>query len=118
MAIFLPSLKKSGHLDKIHITVCIVGSRKIAGKDDYASQGWNIFAPNLSIYGFDADTEACDEANAVLRREKLLGMKNTFLSLLEIKQEYLQSILLNTLDVVRYIRPVSLILRDFRETQN
>jgi FkbM family methyltransferase len=64
MSVFLPSLKKSGHLDRIHITVCIVGSRKIAGADDYGSQGWDIFAPHLTIYGFDADTDACNDANA------------------------------------------------------
>ncbi|MFB2919490.1 FkbM family methyltransferase [Aerosakkonema funiforme] len=64
MPAFLPSLKQNGHLERIHITVCIVGSRKIEGRDDYGSQGWDIFAPNLSIYGFDADPEACEQANA------------------------------------------------------
>ncbi|MFB2919492.1 FkbM family methyltransferase [Aerosakkonema funiforme] len=64
MSVFLPSLKKSGHLDRIHMTLCIVGSRKLENQDDYGTQGWNIFAPNLTIYGFDADPEACDHANA------------------------------------------------------
>ncbi|GJD23728.1 hypothetical protein RIVM261_086840 [Rivularia sp. IAM M-261] len=63
MSAFLPSLKKSGHLDRIHIKVCIVGSRKINNQDDYGSQGWEIFAPNLTIYGFDADEDTCDNAN-------------------------------------------------------
>jgi FkbM family methyltransferase len=68
---FLPSLKKSGHLDQIHITVFIVGSRKLENQDDYASQGWNIFAPNLTIYGFDADLEACNQANANLKARQV-----------------------------------------------
>ncbi|GEM_PF-1679567 len=69
--LFLPSLKKTGHLDRVHITVCIVGSRKIGDLDDYASQGWEIFAPNLTIYGFDADAEACNEANADLEARQV-----------------------------------------------
>ena len=68
---FLPSLKKSGHLDQVHITICIVGSRKIEKQDDYASQNWDIFAPNLTIYGFDADVEACKQANADLAARKV-----------------------------------------------
>ena len=64
MSFFLNSLKKSGHLDRVHMTVCNVGSRKLESKDDYASQGWGIFAPQLTIYGFDADADACDAANA------------------------------------------------------
>jgi FkbM family methyltransferase len=63
MPVFLPSLKNNGHLDRIHMTVCNVGSRKVREDDDYASSGWNIFAPNLTIYGFDADEDACNEAN-------------------------------------------------------
>ena len=66
MSLFLPSLKRSGHLEQIHITVCVVGSRKITSQDDYGSQDWKIFAPNLTIYGFDADTDTCEQANADL----------------------------------------------------
>jgi FkbM family methyltransferase len=64
MPFFLPSLKKNGHLDAIDMTVCNVGSRKLTSADDYGSQGWQLFAPNLTIYGFDADEEACAAANA------------------------------------------------------
>ncbi len=71
MTVFVPSLKKNGLLDRIHITVCNVGSRKLGSQDDYASQGWQIFAPNLSIYGFDADADACDEANAELEARQI-----------------------------------------------
>jgi len=71
MSVFLPSLKKSGLLDQIQITVCVVGSRKIESQDDYGSQGWSIFAPNLTIYGFDADPEACEQANADLEARQV-----------------------------------------------
>lgn len=63
MSVFLSSLKENSFLDNIHMKVCNVGSRKITDADDYVSQGWHIFAPNLSIYGFDADEDACNEAN-------------------------------------------------------
>jgi FkbM family methyltransferase len=63
MTFFLPILKKSGHLNDVHVTICNVGSRKKSAEDDYGTKGWEIFAPNLNIYGFDADADACDEAN-------------------------------------------------------
>jgi FkbM family methyltransferase len=63
MAFFLPALKQGGFLDRIHLSICNVGSRKLSSEDDYASQSWQFFAPNLTIYGFDADPEACDAAN-------------------------------------------------------
>ncbi len=71
MSVFLPSLKKSGHLDGIHMTICNVGSRKLDTQDDYASKGWGIFAPRLTIYGFDADSDACDRANADLEARQV-----------------------------------------------
>jgi FkbM family methyltransferase len=71
MSYFLESLKKSGHLDRIHMTVCNVGSRKLESTDDYASQDWGIFAPRLTIYGFDADADACDAANAELENRQV-----------------------------------------------
>jgi FkbM family methyltransferase len=71
MPLFLPSLKSSGHLDQVHITLCNVGSRKLVECDDYENQGWKLFAPNLAIYGFDADVDACDEANLELRNRHI-----------------------------------------------
>ncbi|MGB7444687.1 MAG: FkbM family methyltransferase [Coleofasciculaceae cyanobacterium] len=71
MSVFLPSLKQSGHLDRIHLTICNVGSRKVGTGDDYASSGWGIFAPKLTIYGFDADADACDAANADLEARQV-----------------------------------------------
>ncbi|WP_353932707.1 FkbM family methyltransferase [Okeanomitos corallinicola TIOX110] len=66
MPVFVPTLKAQGHLDQVHITICNVGSRKISSADDYGVGDWNIFAPNLTIYGFDADADACEEAEAEL----------------------------------------------------
>ena len=71
MSVFLPILKKNGFLDSTHMTVCNVGSRKLGNHDDYASQGWGLFAPNLTIYGFDADSDACEEANADLEARQI-----------------------------------------------
>lgn len=71
MSAFLPALKQKGYLDRIHMTVCNVGSRKLNLEDDYASKGWQIFAPNLTIYGFDADADACEVANADLNRRQV-----------------------------------------------
>jgi FkbM family methyltransferase len=71
MSVFLSSLKKSGHLERIHITLCNVGARKIESQDDCASQGWDIFAPRLTVYGFDVDADACDEANADLEARQV-----------------------------------------------
>ncbi len=71
MAFFLPSLKKNGCLDPVHVTLCNVGSRKTGTKDDYGTQAWGMFAPNLTIYGFDADADACEAANADVERREL-----------------------------------------------
>jgi FkbM family methyltransferase len=71
MSVFLESLKRNGHLESLHMTVCNVGSRKLGQQDDYGSGGWGIFAPNLSIYGFDADEDACEEANADLASRQI-----------------------------------------------
>lgn len=71
MTFFLPSLKKSGHLEQIQMNIAIVGSRKLVNQDDYALQGWNIFAPHLTIYGFDADPDTCAEMNAELQSRQV-----------------------------------------------
>ncbi|UZQ53051.1 FkbM family methyltransferase [Trichothermofontia sichuanensis B231] len=71
MATFLVTLKQLGHLEQMGFTVVNVGSRKISAEDDYAQQDWSLFAPNLKIYGFDADEEACAQANADLARRNI-----------------------------------------------
>ncbi|MBE9010390.1 FkbM family methyltransferase [Pseudanabaenaceae cyanobacterium LEGE 13415] len=71
MSLFVPSLKARGHLENVHITVGIVGSRKILQDDDYGSKGWSALGQHLTIYGFDADEEACEAANAELETRKV-----------------------------------------------
>lgn len=71
MPVFVPILKEKGLLDNIEITLGIVGSRKIYEKDDYGASVWNIFTPNLIIYGFDADPDACEAAEAKLAAEQI-----------------------------------------------
>jgi FkbM family methyltransferase len=78
MATFLPYLKQSGHLDQVHMTICNVGSRKVNMSHDYASRGWQIFEPNLTIYGFDADADACDAANADLNARQITWQEQHF----------------------------------------
>jgi FkbM family methyltransferase len=69
MAVFLESLKERGYLDPLHMTVGIIGSRKINPEDEYGEKDWQIFAPNLTIYGFDVDSDACEAANAQLEHK-------------------------------------------------
>ncbi|MBF2096955.1 MAG: FkbM family methyltransferase [Gloeomargaritaceae cyanobacterium C42_A2020_066] len=62
-AAFLPYLKQMGYLDGITMTICFVGSRKLSEQDDLGKSNWSYFVPNLKVYGFDADADACEEAN-------------------------------------------------------
>jgi FkbM family methyltransferase len=71
MAVFVPKLKQSGKLDHLHFTVCNVGSRKISEQDDYGNSGWSLLVPQLTIYGFDADADACEAANADLEMRQI-----------------------------------------------
>lgn len=64
MPFFLPLFKQLGRLDTIEMSVCNVGSRKVGENDDYGTKAWGLFSPNLTIYGFDADADACEAANA------------------------------------------------------
>ncbi|MGA7938122.1 MAG: FkbM family methyltransferase [Kovacikia sp.] len=71
MPFFVPQLKTNGGLNQTHMTIANIGSRKISREDDYASSGWGLFAPNLTIYGFDADADACEAANADLEARQI-----------------------------------------------
>jgi FkbM family methyltransferase len=71
MTVFLKSLKEHGHLDNLKMTIGQVGSRKISDEDDYGSQAWEIFGKNLTIYGFDADANATEEANADIKAREV-----------------------------------------------
>lgn len=71
MSIFVQHFKKMGRLDNLHFTVCNVGSRKIGNQNDYGNSDWSIFAPGLSIYGFDADEDSCRESNQELAKREI-----------------------------------------------
>ncbi len=71
MTIFLQTLKAQHFLDNIHITIAQIGSRKLSGADDYSSQSWGIFAPNLTIYGFEADADECKRMNQNLKERNI-----------------------------------------------
>ncbi|MGJ3252807.1 MAG: FkbM family methyltransferase [Elainellaceae cyanobacterium] len=71
MAFFLNKLKENGHLEQVHMTIFSVGSRKLSSSDDFGNGNWNIFAPHLTIYGFDADADACDAANEDLETRQI-----------------------------------------------
>ncbi len=71
MPFFVPRLKQNGRLEHTHFTIANVGSRKISPEDDYANKGWGVFSPNLTIYGFDADADACEAANADLAARQI-----------------------------------------------
>lgn len=71
MSLFLNNLKQSEKLKQIHMAIANVGARKISPKDDYSKGEWSLFAPNLTIYGFDADSDACELANAYLADQQI-----------------------------------------------
>lgn len=66
MSILNANLKAQGKLDDIHLRLCTIGSRKAYEDDNYGVGPWSIFVPNLTIYGFDVDEEACESANKAL----------------------------------------------------
>lgn len=67
MTTFLNRLKAQGLLEQHPLTIGVVGSRKMNKDDDLGGGLWNIFAPHLTIYGFDADEDACQEAEESLK---------------------------------------------------
>jgi len=71
MTIFLQTLKAQHFLDDLHITIAQIGSRKSSGADDYSSQSWGTFAPNLTIYGFEADADECKRINQNLKERNI-----------------------------------------------
>lgn len=75
---FLTILKKYGFLDKVNITICIAGSRKIVSEDDYEIKGWTIFAPNLKIYGFEPDVQNCKQMNEDIQSRKISWLEQHF----------------------------------------
>ncbi len=68
MSLWLKAMKEIDLplLAKLPITVCIVGSRKLCKSEEDLTYPWNLLAPNLKVYGLDADPNACELANAYL----------------------------------------------------
>jgi FkbM family methyltransferase len=78
MTVFLKSLKEKGFLDSLHMTIGIIGSRKLSEQDDYGQQGWHYFGQNLTVYGFDADADACEAANAEVEASNCVWAEKHF----------------------------------------
>jgi FkbM family methyltransferase len=62
--LFLPSLKQGGHLARVDLTLVFIGSRKLKELGETYDPWTSTFAPNLKIYGIDADATACELMNA------------------------------------------------------
>jgi hypothetical protein len=75
MSLLIPNLKKFDRLSLFPITVCIVGSRKLDPQDTFH---WGILAPHLTIYGFDADEDACEVANQEIRERPIDWVEKHF----------------------------------------
>lgn len=71
MTVFIQHLKSKNYLEPLHFTLAVIGSRKMRSDDDLGSGIWNILAPNLTIYGFDADEDACEIANQELTSKNI-----------------------------------------------
>lgn len=69
MPLIVPHLQSQGLLRDLNFVVCIVGSRKLL--KEFQNNPWTVLAPNLTIYGFDADPEACDLANDEIAAQNL-----------------------------------------------
>lgn len=67
MPLIVEQLKQNNRLCDLNFTICIVGSRKLSHQDDI----WRHLAPNLAIYGFDADADACEAINEQLEEQKI-----------------------------------------------
>src|SRR5215218_4738721 len=62
--LFLPSLKRGGRLASVGPTLVFIGSRKLKQLGETYDPWTSTFAPNLKIYGIDADATACELMNA------------------------------------------------------
>jgi len=78
MSILNSNLKAQGKLDDIQFRLCTIGSRKVYEDDNYGVGPWSIFAPNLTIYGFDVDEEACENANNSLAKSSINWQEKHF----------------------------------------
>lgn len=78
MVFCVPILKEYGFLKDLDFKLVSVGSRKIEEADDWGNQDWKLLAPNLTIYGIDADADACEAANAELAHRNINWQEHHF----------------------------------------
>ena len=78
MQFIAPILKELGYLDNLFFNVAVVGSRKLGGAGDIALGLIQTLAPNLAIYGFDADPDACESANSEIQAKVASGEINWY----------------------------------------
>ncbi len=76
MQFIAPILKELGYLDNLFFNVAVVGSRRLGGAGDIPQGLIQTLAPNLAIYGFDADPDACDSANSEVQAKLARGEMN------------------------------------------
>jgi len=62
--LFTRKLKEEGYLEDLRFHLFQVGSRKMDKPESFEQQRWPILGHQLSVYGFEADPEACAAANA------------------------------------------------------
>ncbi|OLP15493.1 FkbM family methyltransferase [Leptolyngbya sp. 'hensonii'] len=68
MSLIVQTLQAHQRLEKTQFTVAIIGSRKLSATE---GNQWETLAPNLTLYGFDADAAACDAANALIEEQSI-----------------------------------------------
>ncbi|MEM8780717.1 MAG: FkbM family methyltransferase, partial [Cyanobacteria bacterium P01_G01_bin.49] len=68
MSLFVNELKKQNRLQDLQFLICIVGSRQLSSTE---GRSWTALEPNLTILGFDADEDACDQDNARLAQQPI-----------------------------------------------
>ncbi len=66
--LFTPKLKEAGHLEGLQFHLFQVGSRKMDGSESFEQQRWSVLGNQFSVYGFEADPEACAAANAQVQQ--------------------------------------------------
>jgi len=78
MQFIAPILKELGYLEGLLFNVVVVGSRKLGEQNDVSQSLTQTLAPNLAIYGFEADPEACTAINAEIESKRATGEINWY----------------------------------------
>ena len=62
--LFLPALKQAGRLAGVRLNLVFIGSRKLEEFGESYDAWTSVFAPDIRIFGIDADKNATDRMNA------------------------------------------------------